>query len=160
MLERPENGELPEAEKVDRLPTREATQTPDVKSICQSSPIVFPQGVDIPEHADNGCGYSRLVIAKKTAKDEICYPLMISELVGGSSLSLLKRSPKYRILKEGLILPLIASGTSMLRISKALVPDTGSLGGALPPKRMPRMALQFTGSTPISQVLRWKVPVW
>ena len=35
-----------------------------------------------------------------------------------------------------------------------------SRGGILPPKRMPRMALKSSGSTPISQVLRWNVPMW
>jgi hypothetical protein len=52
MLERPENGELPEAEKADRLSTGEAAQTPDVKPICQCSPIIIPQSVDIPKHAE------------------------------------------------------------------------------------------------------------
>jgi hypothetical protein len=78
MLERPENGELPEAEKTDCLLAREAAQTPDVEPICQRFPIILPQGVDILEPADDGCGYSRLVIAKETAEDEVCCPLTIS----------------------------------------------------------------------------------
>ena len=71
MLERLEDGELPEAEKTNCLSVREATQTPDVKTVRQRSPIILPQGVHISEHADDECGYSRLVIAKKTAEDEV-----------------------------------------------------------------------------------------
>ena len=77
MLERPENGELPEAEKTNRLPAREAAQTLDVEPICQRPPFILPQGVDISEHADNGCGCSRLVITKETTEDEVCCPLTI-----------------------------------------------------------------------------------
>jgi hypothetical protein len=78
MLERPEDGKLPEAEEADRLSMGEATQTPDVKPICQHSPIIIPQSVDIPEHDDDGCGYNGLVIAKEAAEDEVSNPLMIS----------------------------------------------------------------------------------
>ena len=80
MLECPEDGELPEVEETVRLPTREAAQTPDVKPISQCSPIIIPQSVDIPEHADDGCGYSGLVIAKKATEDEVSSPLTISQL--------------------------------------------------------------------------------
>ena len=80
MLECPEDGELPEAEEADRLSMGEAAQTPDVKPICQCSPIIIPQSVDIPEHADDGCGYSGLFIAKEAAKDEVSNPLTISQL--------------------------------------------------------------------------------
>ena len=80
MLKRSEDGELPEAEEADRLPAREAMQTPDVKPICQRSLIVLPQGIDIPEHANEECGYSGLVIAKKAAEDKVSSPLMVSQL--------------------------------------------------------------------------------
>ena len=75
MLECPEDGELPEAEEADRLPAREAMQTPDVKPICQSPPVILPQSVDIPEHANNGFRDGGPVIAQETAEDEICHPL-------------------------------------------------------------------------------------
>jgi hypothetical protein len=80
MLKGPENGKLLKAEKTDRLPTREVAQTPDVEPVCQRSPIVLPQGVNVSEHADDGRGYSRLVVAEKTAKDEVHCPLAISQL--------------------------------------------------------------------------------
>ena len=83
MLKDPEDGELPEAEKADRLPTRITTQTPDVKSICQRPLVILPQSVDISKHADDGHGNGRLVVPKKTAEDEICCPLAISKLSGG-----------------------------------------------------------------------------
>ena len=78
MLKGPEDGELPEAEKTDRLPTRIETQAPDVKSICQRPPVILPQSIDISKHVDNGRGNGRLVVLKKAAEDEICYPLAIS----------------------------------------------------------------------------------
>jgi hypothetical protein len=56
VLKGPEDGKLPEAKKADRLPTRITAQTPDVKSICQGTPVILPQGVDIPEHTNNGRG--------------------------------------------------------------------------------------------------------
>ena len=80
MLEYPEDSELLEAEEADRLSTGEVAQTPDVKPICQRSPVIIPQRVDIPEHADDGCGYSGLVIAKKAAEDEVSSPLTVSQL--------------------------------------------------------------------------------
>ena len=78
MLKGTENGKLPEAEKADRLPTRKAAQAPDVKSICQCSPVVLPQGIDVSEHADDGRGNGRLVVPEEAAEDEICCPLVIS----------------------------------------------------------------------------------
>jgi hypothetical protein len=78
MLKGPEDGKLPEAEKADRLPTRIATQAPDVKTICQCSPVVLPQSDDVSEHADNGRGNGRLVVPKEAAEDEVCCPLVIS----------------------------------------------------------------------------------
>ncbi len=78
MLKGPEKGKLPEAEKADRLPTRETAQAPDVEPVCQCFPIILPQGVDVPEHADDGYGYSRLVIAEKAAEDEVSSPLTVS----------------------------------------------------------------------------------
>ena len=88
-----------------------------------------------------GVGTVDLSLPRKQLKMKYAVHWRYHSLVGGSSLSLLKTSARYRILKEGLVLPSIASGSSMPKISKASGPDIGLLGGALPPKRMPRMAL-------------------
>ena len=80
MLKCPEDSELPEAEEADRLSTGEAAQTPDVEPICQRSPIIIPQSVDIPKHADDGCEYGGLVVAMKAAEDEVGNPLTIPQL--------------------------------------------------------------------------------
>jgi hypothetical protein len=77
MLKCPEDSELPEAEKTDRLSTGEATQAPDVKPVCQCSPIVISQSVDVSEHADDRCGNGRLVVAEEAAEDEVGNPLTI-----------------------------------------------------------------------------------
>ncbi len=80
MLERPKYGELPEAEEADRLSAGEVAQTPDVKPVCQRPPIIISQSVDIPEHADDRCGYGRLVVAEEAAEDEVGNPLTIPQL--------------------------------------------------------------------------------
>ena len=77
VLKGPKNGKLPEAKKADRLPTRKATQAPDVKSICQCSPVVLPQDVNVSKHADDGRGNGRFVVPKEAVEDEICCPLAI-----------------------------------------------------------------------------------
>ncbi len=83
MLECPEDSELPEAEKADRLSTGEAAQAPDVKPVCQCSPVVISQSVDVPEHADDRCGNGRLVIPKAATEDEVGSPLTIPQLRRG-----------------------------------------------------------------------------
>jgi hypothetical protein len=65
MLECPEDSELPKAEKADRLSTGEAAQAPNIKSVCQCSPVIVSQSVDVSEYADDRCGYGRLVVAKQ-----------------------------------------------------------------------------------------------
>ena len=82
MLKCPEDSELPEAEKVDRLSTREAAQAPDIKP-CQCSPIIISQSVDVPEHADDRCGNGKLVVPKEATEDEVGNPLMIPQLRRG-----------------------------------------------------------------------------
>ena len=80
MLKCPEDSELPEAEKAGRLSTGEAAQAPNVKPVCQCSPIIISQSVDVPEHTDDGCGNGRLVVPKEAAEDEVGSPLTISQL--------------------------------------------------------------------------------
>jgi hypothetical protein len=80
MLKCPKDSELPEAEKIDRLSTGEAAQAPDVKPVCQCSPVIISQSVDVSEHADDRCGYGRLVVAEEAVEDEIGDPLTISQL--------------------------------------------------------------------------------
>jgi hypothetical protein len=76
-------GELPEAEEADRLSTGEAAQAPDVKPVCQRSPVIISQSVDVPEHADDRCGYGRLVVAEEATEDEVGNPLTIPQLRRG-----------------------------------------------------------------------------
>ena len=80
MLECPEDNELPETVKADRLSTGEATQAPDVKPVGQCSSVIISQGVNVLEHADDRCGYGRPVVAKEEPEDEIGDPLTISQL--------------------------------------------------------------------------------
>ena len=82
MLEGPKHGELPEAQETIGLLAREAAQTPDVEAICQGSPVVLPQGIDVSKHANDGCGDDVLIIAQETAENEVRHPLGISQLVG------------------------------------------------------------------------------
>jgi hypothetical protein len=53
-----------------------------VKAIRQGPLVILSQGVDISEHADNGCGDSGLIIAQEATEDKVCRPLAISQLGG------------------------------------------------------------------------------
>ena len=58
----------------------ETAQAPNIKTVCQCSPIIVSQSIDISEHADDRCGYGRLVVAKEATEDEIGDPLTVSQL--------------------------------------------------------------------------------
>ena len=149
MLECPEDGELPEAMEADRVSTRKAAQAPNIKTISQCSPVVVSQSIDIMEHANDRRGYGGLVVAKEATEDEIGDPLTVPQLCR----RLLYFPPQNisQVPDSQGGKPLTLNSTIIIdaQISRASKPSTGSLGGTLPPKRMPRMALQSTGSTPI-----------
>uniref|UniRef100_A0A2N9HP25 Uncharacterized protein n=1 Tax=Fagus sylvatica TaxID=28930 RepID=A0A2N9HP25_FAGSY len=100
-------------------------------------PSHTPSGCRYPGTYHNGRGNDGPVIPEEAAEDEICAHWRYRSSVGGSSLSLLKTSARCRILTEGrrTLYSITISKTQNLLASK---PSTGSLGGALPPKRMPR----------------------
>ena len=146
MLERPKDGELPKAEEIDRLLAGETVQAPDVKPICQRSPIILPQSVDILEHADNGCGNSGLVVAEKVAEDEVCSPLMISQLSRGLVLLPPQEVPQIPN----------PQGKKSLTLNGIRVIDAQNFQSL-------ETRYRFTRGNPTpkanTQVLRWKVPM-
>jgi hypothetical protein len=160
VLECPEENELPEVEEANRLPAREVAQTPDEEAMGQSSPIILPQGVDIPKHADDGCGYSGLFVAKKIAEDEVCSPLTISQL--GRRLILLPPQKVPQIPKPQGRTP--GTLNSVRIINAQNVQSHGTryrlTRGNPTPKTDAQDGAPVYGKHPISQVLRWKVPVW
>ena len=98
------------------------------------------------------------VVAKEATEDEIGDPLTVSQLCRRLLYLLPQNISQVPNPQGGKLLTLnsmIIIDAQNLQASK---PSMGSLGGTLPPKRMPRMALQSTGSTPHLTSAKMKGP--
>ena len=78
--------------------------------------------------------------------------------VGGSSFSSSRSFLRYLTFKTMLVVPWQAARSLRPRMAKASGPDMCSLGGALPPKCMPKKALQSKGSTPFHRYYNGRSP--